>query len=126
VGYHAIVGIVEGMLTAGVLSFLFKVRPDLMKIDGIGRFGFADWMGSLVFVAIPTCILVAAGSSILPDPLEKLLAVNPLMSETDSGKPASSAPYQDYLVRAAIFILFIAFWFLISRLTRHRKHSHET
>jgi cobalt/nickel transport system permease protein len=126
VGYHAIVGVVEGMLTAGVLSFLFKVRPDLMKIEGIGRFGFVDWIGALVFVTIPTCILVAAGSSILPDPLEKLLAVNPLMPETDSGKLASSARYQDYLVRAAIFILFIAFWFLIGRLTRHRKHSHET
>jgi hypothetical protein len=58
--------------------------------------------------------------------LEKLLAVNPLMSETDSGKLASSARYQDYLVRAAIFILFIVLWFLIGRLTRHRKHSHET
>jgi cobalt/nickel transport system permease protein len=126
VGYHAIVGIIEGMLTAGVLSFLFKVRPDLMKIDGIGRFGFADWIGALVFVAIPVCILVALGSSILPDPLEKLLAVSPLMSENDSGRLASSARYQDYLVRAAIFILFIAFWFLIGRLTRHRKHSHET
>jgi cobalt/nickel transport system permease protein len=127
VGYHAIVGIVEGMLTAGVLSFLFKVRPDLMKIDGIGRFGAADWIGALVFVAVPASILVAAGSSSLPDPLEKLINMNPIMPETVIGSetPAPSARYQDYLLRATIFILFIAFWFLISRLTRHRKRHHE-
>jgi len=128
VGYHAIVGVVEGALTAGVLSFLFKVRPDLMNIDGIGKFGIADWLGALVLVGIPACILVAAGSSSLPDPLERLLSVNPLIPEaaTGSEKLESSGRYQDYLVRAAIFVLFIAFWFVLGRFTRHRKHRHET
>jgi cobalt/nickel transport system permease protein len=125
-GYHAIVGVVEGMLTAGVLSFLFKVRPDLMKIDGMGGFRVADWIGALVFVAIPASILVAAGSSSLPDPLQKLLG--PLVPEATAGSETTgaSAHYQNYLMRAALFILFIAFWFVVSRLTRHRKHSHET
>jgi cobalt/nickel transport system permease protein len=125
-GYHAIVGVVEGMLTAGVLSFLFKVRPDLMKIDEMGGFKVADWIGSLIFVAIPAAILVAAGSSSLPDPLEKLL--RPLVPETPAGleTTGASAHYQNYFMRAALFILFIAFWFVVSRLIRYRKHSHET
>jgi len=71
-GYHALVGIIEGMLTAGVLSFLLKVRPDLMKMNEPGasvlRLG-----GRRVFVAIPALILILAGSSSLPDPLETLL-----------------------------------------------------
>jgi cobalt/nickel transport system permease protein len=126
-GYHAIVGIVEGMLTAGVLSFLAKVRPDLMSIDGMGKFGVADWIGALVFVAIPACILIAAGSSSLPDPLEKLLGVNPLLPETATGfeKLSSSYRYSAYLIKAGLFVLFIGFWFAISRLTRHRKGGHE-
>lgn len=125
-GYHAIVGIVEGMLTAGVLSFLFKVRPDLMSIDGMGRFGAADWIGALAFVAIPACILVAAGSSSLPDPLQKLLTVNPPLPETAAGSEMlPSARYADYLMRGGLFVLFIGLWFAISRLTRHRRGGHE-
>jgi cobalt/nickel transport system permease protein len=126
-GYHAIVGVVEGMLTAGVLSFLFKVRPDLMNLDGMGKFGVADWIGALVFVAIPAYILVAAGSSALPDPLERLLAMNPLLPEApiQTEKLSSSGRYEDYLLRAGFFVLFIALWFVISRLTRHKKGGHE-
>ena len=126
--YHAIVGIVEGMLTAGVLSFLYKVRPDLMKLDGTGKFGVADWIGALVFVGIPAYILVAAGSSSLPDPLEKLLSASPLLPETaaNSEKLSSTARYADYLVRAAFFVLILAFWFIVARLTRHKRGGHET
>ncbi len=122
-GYHALVGIVEGMLTAGVLSFLFKVRPDLMKLNGPGKFGIADWIGAVLFVAIPVYILVVAGSSKLPDPLEKLLAVQPLFSQTAGGSERllSGARYVDYAIRTAIFVLLIGFGFLASYLARRRK-----
>jgi cobalt/nickel transport system permease protein len=122
-GYHAAVGIVEGMLTAGVLGFLFKVRPDLMKIDEPGGFGIADWIGAVAFVAIPVCILVAAGGSSLPDPLEKLLASNPPLSESRarSESLSSAARYFDYLARTAVFILLIGLGFLAGRLARGRR-----
>jgi cobalt/nickel transport system permease protein len=122
-GYHAVVGIVEGMLTAGVLSFLYKVRPDLMKIDGASRFGIADWTGAVVFVAVPVAILVLAGSSRLPDPLEKLLALRPLLPDAGAAaeKLRSSARYMDYLVRAAVFVLLIGFGVLASRLLRRGR-----
>jgi len=122
-GYHAVVGIVEGMLTAGVLSFLLKVRPDLMEINGVGRFGFADWVGAVVFVVIPAAILGLAGSSALPDPLEKLLAFSPLMAESAGPeKLFSSARYTEYLVRAGIFVVLIAVGFLVSFLSHRRGH----
>jgi cobalt/nickel transport system permease protein len=125
-GYHALVGVFEGMLTAGVLSFLFKVRPDLMQIDRSIRFGLLDWIGATLFVAIPIYILIAAGSSSLPDPLEKLLAASPLLPDATPGaeKLSSIARYGDYLMRALVFVLLIGFGFLITRLTRHRRgHS---
>ncbi len=121
-GYHAIVGIVEGMLTAGVLSFLSKVRPDLMKLNGLSKFGVADWIGAVLFTAIPAYILATAGSSALPDPLEKLLAVSPLLPDggTGSEKLFSAARYMDYLLRAGIFVILIGFGILVSRLARRK------
>ncbi len=73
-GYHAVIGIVEGILTVGVLSFLAHVRPDLLRRDFNPRFTIADGIGGGVLVAIPLTILVLAGSSGLPDPLQALLA----------------------------------------------------
>jgi cobalt/nickel transport system permease protein len=125
-GYHAVVGVVEGMLTAGVLSFLFKVRPDLMTFNGASRFGIADWVGAVLFVAVPAAVIVTAGSSGLPDPLQKLIAESPVLSETGGGpETLSSTPrYLDYVLRAAFFVLLLGFGILASRLTRHReKHS---
>jgi cobalt/nickel transport system permease protein len=122
-GYHAIVGVFEGMFTAGVLSFLFKVRPDLMKIDRQSRFGIADWIGAVLFVAIPVYILFAAGSSSLPDPLQKLLAASPTVPEamTESEPLVSVARYTDYLVRIAVFVLLIGFGFIVAHLARRRR-----
>ncbi len=120
-GYHAVVGVIEGMLTAGVISFLLKVRPDLMNINGASRFGLADWAGAAVFVALPAIILVLAGSSALPDPLEKLLAVSPLLSAAPE-KITTTGRYMDYLIRAAVFVLLIVLGYFATFMTRHKGH----
>jgi cobalt/nickel transport system permease protein len=123
-GYHSIVGTVEGMLTAGVLSFLAKVRPDLMKMNGLSRFGVAEWVGSALLVAVPAVILLLAGSSSLPDPLQKLLAANAPQLRIDavSQMLSSTTRYADYMVRAGVFLLLIGLAFLASRLGRHGSH----
>ena len=72
-GYHAVIGLVEGGLTAGVLSFLVRARPDFLKKEAAPRFGFWDGVGGLILVAIPLAFLALAGSSSLPDPLQALL-----------------------------------------------------
>ncbi len=122
-GYHAVVGIVEGAFTAGVLSFLSSVRPDLMRINAQSRFGIADWIGAVLFVAIPIYILVLGSSSSLPDPLQKLLTAHSLSPETEavSGKLSSSARYVDYLVKAAIFLMLIAFGIFAGWLAGRRR-----
>jgi cobalt/nickel transport system permease protein len=123
-GYHSIVGIVEGMLTAGVLSFLAKVRPDLMKMNGLSGFGVPEWIGSVLLVAAPAAILLLAGSSSLPDPLQKLLAANapPIRIEAVSQMLSSTTRYADYMIRAGVFLLLIGLAFLLSRLAHHRSH----
>jgi len=122
-GYHAFVGVFEGLLTAGVLGFLFKVRPDLMKIDGLNRFGIADWIGAIVFVAIPASILAMAGSSGLPDPLESLLALSPLLPEVTEGSEdlSSITRYKDYAIRAAVFVLLLGLGILAGYIARRRR-----
>jgi cobalt/nickel transport system permease protein len=74
VGYHVVIGGVEGALTAGILSFLARVRPDLLRRDFRPAFAAADWVGSLVLVGVPLGILFWGGGSDLPDPLERLIA----------------------------------------------------
>jgi cobalt/nickel transport system permease protein len=121
-GYHAVVGAVEGILTAGVLSFLHKVRPDLLEINRLSRFGAADWIGAILFVAIPASILLLAGSSGLPDPLEKILALSRLSPETgtDAEKLSSTARYMDYLIRAAVFVILLGLGLFAGRLAGRR------
>jgi cobalt/nickel transport system permease protein len=33
-GVHAVIGVLEGLVTAGVLGFIIKVRPDLAALEG--------------------------------------------------------------------------------------------
>jgi len=123
-GYNAFIGIFEGMLTAGVLGFLFKVRPDLLKIDGLSKFGIADWIGAILFVAVPASILVLAGSSGLPDPLEKILPLSPFLPETSDGVEdlSSATRYWDYAIRAGIFVLLLIFGILAGHFARRWRN----
>jgi cobalt/nickel transport system permease protein len=122
-GYHALIGLIEGALTAGVLSFVTRVRPDLVRPADALR-GFADWAGAVVFVAIPYVILILAGGSNLPDPLEKLLAA----SGTRGGEQGilardllSPERLQSYAGLAAVFILVIALIYLAGSLLQEKK-----
>jgi cobalt/nickel transport system permease protein len=121
-GYHAIIGFAEGGLTAGVLSFLGRVRPDLAKPGGEFRLGLADWAGAVLLVAIPVAILVLAGSSSLPDPLQGLLEAVP--DRSDSETLLSRGRYRDYIEQTAVFALLIVLAYVTSRLApRWRRKS---
>lgn len=125
VGYHAVIGIVEGALTAGILSFLLHVRPDLLRTDIKPKLNIVDWVGALVLVAIPAAILATAGSSGLPDPLQRLLVSNAPLSDSVSAAQEllSFGRYQDYVVRACIFFIFVAIVYIAARLAQRRGHS---
>ena len=115
-GYHMIVGIIEGALTAGVLGFLGKERPDLLETNGAGRFRAVDWAGALVFIGIPAAILVLAGSSSLPDPMEKLL----IASKSHVAEESAMGGI-DFLIRGTIFTLIIVTGFFLVFIWRRRS-----
>ncbi len=117
-GYHALIGIAEGGLTAGVLAFIARVRPDMLDRRGESRFSALDWAGSLVLVALPFAVLLLAGSSELPDPLQGLLADQAAAAQTSAGSAALAARERllDYALRAGVFAALIAATYLVSRL----------
>jgi cobalt/nickel transport system permease protein len=121
-GYHAVIGGVEGALTAGVLSFLRKVRPDLLRRDFAPGFQWVDWAGGILLVAIPLGILVLAGGSSLPDPLQALLTGPASAVDAQAGPLLSDRNPDLYrvLVYLALFALCAAI-FLAVRMIRNRK-----
>ncbi len=125
VGYHAIIGLAEGGLTAGVLAFLARVRPDLLEARRAIRFGAADWIGALVFVAAPSVLLLLAGGSKLPDPLEKLVGAEP-------DNPAVSSPlkllaperFHDYLWEVLFLAGLLGIAYFVSRMVQRGRGHH--
>ena len=103
VGYHAVIGIVEGILTVGVLTFLAHVRPDLLLKNFRPGFTIADGIGAGVLVVIPLTILVLAGSSDLPDPLQLMLAGSGMLVE-----PGESLLYTHRLTDLYRVLLYLA------------------
>jgi cobalt/nickel transport system permease protein len=125
-GYHAAIGLVEGGLTAGILSFVARARPDLVEARA-GLRGLADWAGALLFVAAPFVILAVAGSSALPDPLQNLLSARGATGGAQkavAGELLSPDRLQGYAGTAAVSILVLALIFLGSGMLREKK-GHE-
>ena len=121
-GYHALIGLAEGGLTAGVLSFLARARPDLLESRREVRLAWGDWIGALIFAAIPLSILVLAGSSNLPDPLEKLLG------QGEPGAPGAGAQnllslerFHDYLWELLLLVGVIGIAYAVSRVIQSRR-----
>jgi len=76
-GVHLLVGLMEGLLTAAVLAYLGRVRPELIRLPGTALLSRRAAMATLLACAI----LCAGGLSLLasrmPDGLEWAYAVRP-------------------------------------------------
>jgi len=99
-GYHAIIGVGEGIITAGILAYVWRIAPDLFtKVEHVSA--RATGMGGvlsgktvraalaivLVFaLALPLYFLYASEGA---DGLEKTMA----NSETTEGEPLVAAPF---------------------------------
>jgi cobalt/nickel transport system permease protein len=70
VGVHAIMGLLEGLVTGSVLSSLSQSRPDLFRIEPRG-FTKKDWILWLLVLAV--LFALTPFSSEVPDVLQKLL-----------------------------------------------------
>jgi cobalt/nickel transport system permease protein len=124
-GYHALIGIAEGGLTAGVLIFIARVRPDLIRCTETERFGGWDWLYAALFVVLPFAVLTLGGSSDLPDPLQRLLTGTVVPSRAEEAGQALDSPgrFLDYSVRAGVFVVLIAATYLVSRFAQVRRRG---
>ena len=121
-GYHAVIGIFEGGLTAGIMAFISQARPDLVKGELNSGLKFRDSVAAIVFVALPISILALAGSSGLPDPLQRLLVAG-----RDSGHPegvlVAPGRYADYLTRIGASAALLSIVYVAYRLARRWTDS---
>jgi len=67
-GIHALIGIGEGLITAGALTFVYNARRDLLVTSGAANNSKAIWVGGLL-IAILLAVLSPLASS-HPDGLE--------------------------------------------------------
>ncbi|OGR90034.1 MAG: hypothetical protein A2992_00595 [Elusimicrobia bacterium RIFCSPLOWO2_01_FULL_59_12] len=72
VGIHALVGLLEGIVTGTVLQALSASRPDLVRLDQ-SRFTLKDGMVWMILLAI--LFAAARFASEAPDPVQKLLGL---------------------------------------------------
>lgn len=120
-GYHALIGLAEGALTAGILSIVRGVRPDF-AVQARSLTGLADWVGAALLVALPYVLLILAGSSDLPDPLENLLQASELRTAgPGSQELLSPERMRSYALSATVIVIVIALIFLGRSLLREKK-----
>jgi cobalt/nickel transport system permease protein len=92
--WHAFIGIAEGLVTGGLVAYVFAVRPDLMKADaGVLRPGtLATSLGLLALLAAGASWL-ASGS---PDGLQRVAST---LGFAEPGRPVwTASPLGGYLV----------------------------
>ena len=66
---HALIGVGEGLITAGALSLIFAARPDLLKVERAGRSSSrVVWLGGLGLTLLLAVISPLASGN--PDGLE--------------------------------------------------------
>jgi len=120
-GYHAILGVAEGILTSSVLVFLS--RPDLIRRGAGSRLPVADWVAVVALVAVPCAILVLAGSSNLPDPLQRLLAsADPVYGRQGESEPfLSPLRYREFLRALTLIAGAIGSAYFLGRLMRGKR-----
>ncbi len=122
-GYHAILGVAEGILTSSVLVFLSHTRPDLIRRGAGSRLPVADWVAVVALVAVPCAILVLAGSSNLPDPLQRLLAsADPVYGRQGESEPfLSPLRYREFLRALTLIAGAIGSAYFLGRLMRGKR-----
>lgn len=95
---HAVIGIGEALITMGIVSFLTKVRPDLLyqpKADRVSRLPVRKILACGLAAAAGVALLLAPFASSLPDGLERVAGQ---LGFGTHGGDLASAPLRDYAV----------------------------
>ena len=69
-GVHAIIGVMEGLITCAVLGYLYRVRPDVLGIEGTARLSMRAVYATLIVATVAAGAGLALAASEKPDGLE--------------------------------------------------------
>jgi cobalt/nickel transport system permease protein len=72
-GVHTLIGIGEALITVAALSFVWRVRPDLVEAQQVTGAGCRGWIAAGLAAAFTT-VLLSPVASIHPDGLERVAA----------------------------------------------------
>jgi cobalt/nickel transport system permease protein len=93
-GVHALIGVGEALITVGVLTFLSKVRPDLIDRERMESHGDYSWVAGGILISL-IVVLFSPFASINPDGLERVA------EDLEFFILGKDAPYQllpDYII----------------------------
>jgi cobalt/nickel transport system permease protein len=133
---HAVIGIGEAVITGAVVSFILKVRPDLVYEPTRGvpvARSFKPLIGCGLLLAVGIALLVKPLASSLPDGLESLAARFGFLRHVSQRLHAPLAGYElpgfasNWLVTSLVAVLGIVLTFGLARavarwLRRSRPH----
>lgn len=137
VGVHAVIGLVEGFLTAAILGFIERVQPEILLEGKIRRLTDPElrrtFVWGLFFISVGIVVLLAPFASSLPDGLEWILehtGLSAMIREasgplTDYKLPWANLPsWLQTIVAGLLGIgVILALWLIVGGLLRFWKPS---
>ncbi len=127
-GVHLLVGLLEGVLTATVLAYLGRVRPDLLRLPGPAVFSRRAVLASFLAAAIFCAGVLSLVASDLPDGLEWASSPAPVpvplptAGQAGDGSPSESRAVAGWTSLAGVAgaLLTMALVWLCARILRTR------
>lgn len=93
-GIHILIGVGEGLITGGILTYLIKVRPDLLPSD---QPKFNKLLMPIVSILLIAGVLSLFASS-FPDGLEKVAENLGFIDLAENIKISLNTPFSDYQI----------------------------
>lgn len=122
-GVHIVIGIFEGVITASVLAYIHRARPDLINgvaggSSGLSRVGFITTLAGATIIIAASLSLVASAK---PDGLEwSLLQSTTVSIETTTSEPANG--WTSLAAVAGSVLTMILIW-LVSKIFTNRREG---
>ena len=126
--WHAILGIIEGIITAAIVSYIYSVRPDVLEKSEEVEVGKGVWIALAVMIALSPLFAYLAELVNYSEPLENVaeqlgVAEHPIYEGIlpDYTVPGLD-PYVGTLISGVIGVLIVlAIGFIIHRTSKTTK-----
>ncbi|MEY3330567.1 MAG: hypothetical protein RLZZ115_3452 [Cyanobacteriota bacterium] len=95
IGVHSLIGIGEGLITAGILTYLITVRPDLLPGD---QPQLNKWLIPVIGTLLIAGVLSLFASA-WPDGLEKVAEIHGFAELAENVRFSIPTPFADYSIK---------------------------